>query len=225
MKGDRNQTCFRTQCDNTPAVCWNPSTQKFYCVACAVLINEHTPHLLQIPTLYKKFGIDSQPRLYFGPKGMWHSMDGKRLTYGQMSSHHMMNAILWLFNCLLGQRREKPDRVDQLTTDYLVEKLADLGKEASMRGLRVPWGQRPPSPEQFNNPVTKYGFYVNMAGGVHHLLYTTFEDAQDAYRVFVNNVELRCNTVSEIQPVHIAGPVPNQEKLNDDEVDYNPTAG
>lgn len=39
-KGQLDGTCYRTICDNTPALYWNKSTKKHYCVACAEMIND-----------------------------------------------------------------------------------------------------------------------------------------------------------------------------------------
>ena len=40
MKGDKNGRCNRTACNNRPAPYFNIITKKYYCVACARLINE-----------------------------------------------------------------------------------------------------------------------------------------------------------------------------------------
>jgi hypothetical protein len=40
MKGDHNDECNRTACDKKPAVYFNHSTRKFYCIDCAARINE-----------------------------------------------------------------------------------------------------------------------------------------------------------------------------------------
>jgi len=39
-KGEYYQECNRTVCTNRPAIYYNHSTQMFYCVACAMLINQ-----------------------------------------------------------------------------------------------------------------------------------------------------------------------------------------
>jgi hypothetical protein len=40
MKGEFNQQCNRTACSNDEAIFFNHSTKKYYCAACAKLINE-----------------------------------------------------------------------------------------------------------------------------------------------------------------------------------------
>jgi hypothetical protein len=40
MKGEYNQECNRTACNNSEAVYYNYSTLKYYCPHCAFLINE-----------------------------------------------------------------------------------------------------------------------------------------------------------------------------------------
>lgn len=40
MKGDYLQECYRTVCDKKPAQYFNHSTEKYYCKACAMLIND-----------------------------------------------------------------------------------------------------------------------------------------------------------------------------------------
>jgi hypothetical protein len=40
MKGDYNQECNRTACNNLEAVYYNHSTRKYYCPVCAFHINE-----------------------------------------------------------------------------------------------------------------------------------------------------------------------------------------
>lgn len=39
MKGDHKEECNRTVCSNSPAVYYNHSTRKYYCIECAELIN------------------------------------------------------------------------------------------------------------------------------------------------------------------------------------------
>lgn len=41
MKGDFNDKCNRTDCDNGSAVYYNKSTRKYYCKICAHIINMH----------------------------------------------------------------------------------------------------------------------------------------------------------------------------------------
>lgn len=40
MKGEHNQECNRTVCKNENAQFYNHSTRKYYCAACAILIND-----------------------------------------------------------------------------------------------------------------------------------------------------------------------------------------
>jgi len=39
MKGEYNQECNRTACNNSAAVYYNHSTEKYYCKSCAMEIN------------------------------------------------------------------------------------------------------------------------------------------------------------------------------------------
>ncbi len=41
MKGDKGDKCNRTVCNNRPAKYYNHSTRKYYCTACAFLINDY----------------------------------------------------------------------------------------------------------------------------------------------------------------------------------------
>ncbi len=43
-KGGRNCVCNRTVCNNTPAIHYNKTMQKYYCTPCARRLNENATH-------------------------------------------------------------------------------------------------------------------------------------------------------------------------------------
>jgi hypothetical protein len=47
MKGLYYGECNRTACQNTDARYFNHSTEKYYCLACAILMNEYNPQFKQ----------------------------------------------------------------------------------------------------------------------------------------------------------------------------------
>lgn len=62
MKGDYNQECNRTACQNNEATFYNHSTKKYYCTDCATLINRVNPESQQMfghPLCTKPLTINS----------------------------------------------------------------------------------------------------------------------------------------------------------------------
>ncbi len=47
-KGEENKECNRTACSNKPAIYYNHSTRKYYCVQCARMINDVNPESYRI---------------------------------------------------------------------------------------------------------------------------------------------------------------------------------